>query len=201
MSRAGRERPKPAPEMVITDVEQLKAISDPLRLQLLERISGEPGRTWTAKELAETLDTRQTKLYHHLALLEERGFIRVAATRMVSGIQEKRYEATAHGYRVDHALLTGSGAQAAVSGALDAIFTKARHEILQAMASGVLPPDPTDARRKRLGLWSTHARLSPAGVKRVMRLVERIAEVAVDEDAEGDEYGLVVGFYPRAPED
>ena len=49
MAISARKLPEPASEMVITDVEQLKAISDPLRLSLLERISGEPGRGWTAK--------------------------------------------------------------------------------------------------------------------------------------------------------
>jgi DNA-binding transcriptional ArsR family regulator len=80
--------PKPRAEMVIGDVEQLKAISDPLRLRIIELMGEAPVRAWTAKELAERLGTKQTKLYHHLALLEERGFIRVAETRVVSGILE-----------------------------------------------------------------------------------------------------------------
>ena len=38
----------PADEIVISDVEQLKAISDPLRLRLIEIASEDPGRPWTA---------------------------------------------------------------------------------------------------------------------------------------------------------
>jgi len=201
MARTPRELPEPAPEMVITDVEQLKAISDPLRLQLLERISGDPRRAWTAKELAEDLDTKQTKLYHHLALLEERGFIRVAATRVVSGIQEKRYQATARSFRVDRSLLTGGGSDVAVAGALDAIFDKARGEILAGLRSGTINLDPKDPQRRRMGLWATHARLGPANVKRVIRLIEKLAEAGEADDPDGAEYGLVVGFYPRAARD
>jgi DNA-binding transcriptional ArsR family regulator len=188
-------------ELVITDVEQLKAISDPLRIQLLERISGDPARGWTAKELAEDLGTKQTKLYHHLALLEERGFIRVAATRVVSGIQEKRYQATAQSFRVDRSLLTGAGGDTAVSGALDAIFDKARGEILAGLRSGAINLDPDDPKRHRMGLWASHARLSPSSVKRVMRLVEKLAEAGDNDDPDGTEYGLLVGFYPRATKD
>src|SRR5918994_5939623 len=113
---------QPANEMVLTDVEQLKVIGEPLRLQLIEVMAEDPTRGWTAKELAEHLSTRQTKLYHHLGLLEEHGFIRVGETRVVSGILEKRYQATAHRYSVDRALLTGDGVEDAVSGAIDAIF-------------------------------------------------------------------------------
>jgi DNA-binding transcriptional ArsR family regulator len=201
MARATRKAPEPAAEMVITDVEQLKAISDPLRLQLLERISGEPGRTWTAKELAADLETKQTKLYHHLALLEQRGFIRVAATRVVSGIQEKRYRATASSFRVDRSLLTGADSEVATAGALDAIFDKARGEIMAGLRSGAINLDPKDPKRHRMGLWSSHARLSPAKVKRVMRLVEQLAEAGEADDPGGVEYGMLVGFYPRATKD
>ena len=201
MARTPRELPEPAAEMVITDVEQLKAISDPLRLQLLERISGEPGRGWTAKELAEDLRTKQTKLYHHLALLEERGFIRVAATRIVSGIQEKRYQATARSFRVERSLITGAGSEVAMAGALDAIFDKARGEIMAGLRNGAINLDPKDPKRHRMGLWASHARMSPASVKRVMRLVEKLAEAGEADDPDGADYGLLVGFYPRATKD
>jgi DNA-binding transcriptional ArsR family regulator len=184
--------------MVITDVEQLKVIGDPLRLQMIETMAEDPARAWTAKELAKQLATKQTKLYHHLGLLEEHGFIRVGETRVVSGILEKRYQATAHGYSVDRALLTGGGVEDAVSGAIDAIFEKARAEIVAGLRTGALNFDPEDPQRKRMGLWATHARLSPANVKRVMRLVEKLAQVDLDQDPEGAEYALLVGFYPRA---
>jgi DNA-binding transcriptional ArsR family regulator len=193
--------PEPVGEMVITDVEQLKVIGEPLRLQLIEVMAIDPARGWTAKELAEHLGTKQTKLYHHLALLEEHGFIRVAETRVVSGILEKRYQATAHGYHVDRALLTGAGAEGAVSHAIDAMFEKARSEILAGLRAGALNFDPDDPKRKRMGVWATHARLSPASVKRVMRLVEKLAEIDTDADPNGEEYGLLVGFYPRASKD
>jgi DNA-binding transcriptional ArsR family regulator len=137
----------PPVEMVITDVEQLKVIGDPLRLQLIETMAEDPGRGWTAKELAEELGTKQTKLYHHLGLLQQHGFIRVGETRVVSGILEKRYQATAHGFHVDRALLTGAGAENAVSVAIDAIFDKARTEILVGLRSGVLDFDPDDPKR------------------------------------------------------
>ena len=199
MAKPARQLPEPAAEMVITDVEQLKAISDPLRLQLLERISGEPGRGWTAKELAEDLETKQTKLYHHLSLLEERGFIRVAATRVVSGIQEKRYQATARSFRVDRSLLTGADSEVAMSNAVDAIFDKARGEIMAGLRSGIINLDPEDPNRHRMGLWASHARLSPANAKRVIRLLEKLAEAGETHDADGTDYGLLVSFYPRAP--
>lgn len=192
---------QPADEMVLTDVEQLKVIGEPLRLQLIEVMAEDPTRGWTAKELAQHLATKQTKLYHHLGLLEEHGFIRVGDTRVVSGILEKRYQATAHGYRVERSLLAGAGGETAVSGAIDAMFEKARNEIVTGLHSGAIQPDSDDPKRKRMRLSATTARLSPASVKRVMRLIDKLSDIDTNQDAGGDEYGLLVGFYPRASKD
>jgi len=37
--------------------------------------------------------------------------------------------------------------------------------------------------------------------KRVMRLIDKLSEIDTNQDADGDEYGLLVGFYPRASKD
>ena len=150
---------KPTAEFLITDVEQLKAVSDPLRLQIIDTMAEPPVRGWTAKELAARLGTKQTKLYHHLALLEERGFIRVAETRVVSGITEKRYAVVALSFRVDRSLVTGTAGTDAVSDMLDAIFEKAREEILAGQRSGLIDMSAEDFERRRSQLT-----LHPASV-------------------------------------
>src|SRR3954452_11214244 len=60
------------PERLISDVETLKAISDPLRLKILEVMDAQFGEPWSVKELASALDVPQTRLYHHVELLLER---------------------------------------------------------------------------------------------------------------------------------
>lgn len=188
---------RPAAELVITDVEQLKAMSDPLRLQLLDLMSDAPIRTWTARELAERLATKQTKLYHHLGMLEERGFIRVAETRMVSGILEKRYAVTALSFRLDRFLLTGPGGEGVVARVLDAVFEKARSEIVAGVRAGLIDMDTDDPVRRRMVLLSAHARLRPASVQKVLRQIEKLNAMDRVEDPDGTEYGMVLGFYPR----
>jgi DNA-binding transcriptional ArsR family regulator len=199
MTRARKTAREPRPEMVISDVEQLRAISDPLRIRLIEAMADLPLRGWTAKELAEQLRTKQTKLYHHLNLLEERGFIEVAETRMVSGILEKRYRVTAVSFRVERSLLTGGGTDA-IGDVLDAIFDKARSEIVAGQRAGLIDLGPEKAGHSTMALWASHARLAPASVRKVQRLVERLAAMDDLEEPDGVDYGLVVAFYPRATE-
>ena len=186
------------PELVLTDLEQLRVASDALRLQILDLVSSQPRKGWTAKELAEGLATKQTKLYHHLALLEEHGFLRIAGTRMVSGIQEKSYQITALNFRVDKSLLGGAGGERAVGEVLDAIFEKARTEILAGVHAGLFDIAEEDPKRRRMSLSMSHARLSPKSVKKLMRQVERLAAVDNLEEPDGEPYGLIVGFYPRS---
>jgi DNA-binding transcriptional ArsR family regulator len=189
---------QPRPELLLTDVEQLKVVSDPLRIQIIETMGDAPIRGWTAKELATRLGTKQTKLYHHLAMLEEHGFIRVAETRVVSGITEKRYAVVALSFRVDRGLLSGGAGADAVSGVIDAIFENARGEILAGQRAGLIDMSHEEFERRRMALWASHARLSPKSVQRVMKLIEKLADIDDLEEPDGSDYGLVLAFYPRA---
>lgn len=190
---------RPKVEKVIDDVEQLKAISDPLRLRMVEALADPAADGWTAKELAAHLGTKQTKLYHHLGLLVQHGIIRVVETRLVSGIQEKRYQAVAHSFRVDRSLIAG-GAGDTIGPVIDAIFDKARGEIIAGHQAGLLNLGEEDFEKRRAAVWATHARLSPSSQGKVMRLIERLADIDdLDEDA-GVPYGLLIAFYPRTDE-
>jgi DNA-binding transcriptional ArsR family regulator len=81
----------------VTEVETLKALADPVRLAILTtlmtgRRAGLP--VMSVKELAARLGEPQTKLYRHVKQLETAGLIHVAASRLVSGILEQRYQAS-----------------------------------------------------------------------------------------------------------
>lgn len=79
-----------ATDMELTSAEQLRALADPFRLRLFGGVSRQPG---SAKELAGRFDVPTTRLYHHLDLLEEHGFIEVVATRRSGARTERCYGA------------------------------------------------------------------------------------------------------------
>lgn len=187
--------------MVISDLDSLKVITDPLRLRLLEIISSDLERTWTAKEMARAIGTSQTKLYHHLSLMEQHGFVRVAETRLVSGILERRYAATAQGFRVDRSLLALGGGADSMAGAVDAVLDKTRAEILAGIRSGLIARAAEADQGRRMAFWDTHARLRPASVRRVVRLIKQLAEIDDTDEPGGAHYGLLVAFYPRTDEE
>ena len=71
----------------VRDVAALKALADPLRLQILIELL-DPR---TVKEVAAVVGGSPTRLYYHVNILEKAGLIRVVSRRKVSGIEERRY--------------------------------------------------------------------------------------------------------------
>ena len=122
----------------IDSVEGLRALADPVRLAILSaldtRVPDGPPPVMSVKELAQHLGEPQTKLYRHVKQLEAAGLIEVAATRMVSGIQEQRYRARQRDLRLSAALIRrhADETEAAVRSAFDAflsgVFDRARKE-------------------------------------------------------------------------
>ena len=81
----------------VSNVDVLKALADPLRMNLLYALTRGPGQELpvrSVKELAAELGEPQTKLYRHVKHLEAAGLIRAVASRVVSGILEQRYQAS-----------------------------------------------------------------------------------------------------------
>ena len=131
---------EPAGERVISDVETLKALSDPVRLRILETMVTAADDAWTVKRLAAAMGVGPTKLYHHVNILEERDLIRVAGTRVVSGIIEKSYRIAQLSLRLDRALLSGTGAdvRSSVHDVLAVVFDSVRDEIERGLSSGLI---------------------------------------------------------------
>ena len=96
---------KPVETLSIDTIEQLKAIADPLRQQLLHEFAKRPA---TTKQVAVALGYQPTRLYHHVSKLENSGLIRLVETRPVRGATEKYYEAAAPTIKIDHQALAAS---------------------------------------------------------------------------------------------
>ena len=95
------EEYQPAPLHIIKDLDAAKAITDPLRLQIIEVMLAAP---LTVKQIAEKLGLAASKLYYHINTLEKYGLVQVVDTTIHGNIIEKHYWVTAYDYRLDHEL-------------------------------------------------------------------------------------------------
>ncbi len=154
-------------QLVISDVPTLKAMADPLRLQILIELAD---HTRTVKEVAATLGVRPTRLYYHFKILEQSGLIRVVDRRMVSGIEERSYESVADSTTIAPEVIP-SGVKSGVVGAL---LNVVRAELELALLSGSMVIGDPEGAVPILSM--TALQLFPAEVeelqKRLMAIVE-----------------------------
>src|SRR4029453_14405359 len=145
----------PLTERVIADVETLKALSDPLRLRIVEAMVTRVEEPWTVKELSHVLGVPQTALYHHIDLLLDRDLIRPVERRVVSGIIETRYRIAQLSLKLDRRLFSADTREqaAVIHDVLQTVFDRSREEIETAIRVGAIDT-LEDARPERKLLLS-----------------------------------------------
>jgi DNA-binding transcriptional ArsR family regulator len=154
--------------LVIKDVSTMKALADPARLQILLELSARPK---TVKEVAGALDVPATRLYYHFKMLERARLIRVASKRMVSGIEERTYQATATSWTP----APDASSELVGSGLIDALV-----KLMQAELELAIGADPTaslgEADSPVPVLSLTRLALNDDDVAGVQRRIEGIME-------------------------
>jgi DNA-binding transcriptional ArsR family regulator len=126
----------------VGDVETLKALSDPLRLAILRAMMADVHAAYRVKDLAETLGQPVTRLYRHIKVLEAAGLIRVARTRLVSGIQESQYQVAQFALRLSRELLAAPGNAGEVADAFAAALNDVRDRLVHDVTTGRFQRDP-----------------------------------------------------------
>ncbi len=209
-------RPPSQPVRLISDLETLRLLTQPVRLRIVEALRAAPGPL-AVKELAIALGTSQTKLYYHVNLLEAADLIRVVATRVVSGITEKRYEAATYRIGVDRALLApGTSGNAGLEVLLSVILDQVRTDIRRSVAAGLIDLDlatsdqvlgPRQLVLGRKWFWMTEADVAAlnTGLNELWGrfTVEDLApDAALSNPAKRQSgaalFELLLGFYPTA---
>jgi len=198
-----QEQP-PGPEPValrsVASVGMLRAMADPTRLAILSALMDRHDDlpVMSVKELAARLGEPQTKLYRHMRQLEAAGLIRVASTRLVSGIVEQRYQASQRdltfdgGFLREHAEESDAAMRAMLERFRDGFVTAFRHKEL---APGAMPD--AEAYRKPT-LLLTELRVSPTRAREMREKLQEFQKwlgSVDDEDPDGIVVDVLVGYY------
>ncbi len=164
LAQVAGEEFEPAEQMVISKVESLRVMADTNRLRIVEVLAHKP---LTVKQIARQLGTSPTKLYYHINLLEEHGFIVVTSSRIVSGIIEKQYRAAANSFKIDHSLLSFSGGNLneGIDRLLSVVFEAARDDIRRGTRSGAIKLGKGNTDENNTVLGRTLARMTPEQFK------------------------------------
>ncbi|MED1569088.1 ArsR/SmtB family transcription factor [Bacillus paramycoides] len=83
------------PVLTLTTYSQLKALSDPLRAEMMIRLCERP---YTGQLLSEKFGISRAKIHYHLKELEKNGLIEIVYTEEKNGIIQKFYQSIAKGF-------------------------------------------------------------------------------------------------------
>ena len=165
----------------LTDLEELRALSDPLRV-LLFRLLRE--REQTVKELCDQLGESSTRLYYHVGELERVGLVRLVRTEARAGIVQKYYRAIARFLYVPFSLFQQGPDSAEAQAAVEwygVLLEQAIVDLRQALRDNIQDTDPDTIFAAR-----NFIRVTPAKAR---ELVERLnalqLEIIAADDPDG----------------
>ena len=177
---------------VIKDLDQIKALADPLRQRILGLLVNQPR---TTKQVAIELGEPLTKLYRHVEMLEQAGLITLVRTVPKRGATEKYFQAVARSFAV-----AGNSLSPEAATEVEEMFSKAFEEILSEVRAGVCrvggdqPAGPG-----RAFLASCEVRVTP---ERLIELQERLAGLAQEFSCEDGEtvapFKLLIAMCPKS---
>lgn len=186
----------------IKDLETLRAMSDPLRVQIIELLIAQ---SLTVKQVAEKLGLAPSKLYYHFATLEKLGLIEVAETRMVANMVEKTYQSRADVVDVDPALFqfAKQGENEPFHMAINSVIDATREDIIRSLQARQFQLEQgAQEQPRRFIINRVVSRISEARVGEFQdRLIALMQEFEAENDtsargAKLQPYALTVAFYP-----
>lgn len=181
---------------ILTEMEQVKALADPLRTRVLEALCQKP---MTTKQVALQLGEKPTKLYHHVEILERAGLVQLVETRPNRGTVEKYYQAVARQFALDRKLLAAMPGASAPGAEIADLFTNALeetiNEIRESAEAGLLKPqeDRMTAILSRGQVCATKEQMD----RLLQTLQAWLEECRTANDQRGAaHYRLTIAFYP-----
>jgi len=175
----------------IKDLEQVRLLSDPLKLQLLQAFAEDPK---TTKQVATEIGESITKLYRHVDALFDAGLLEIAGEKQKRGTIERTFRAIAQRFEADHSLFSDDGSGDGMSTARDMLRT-AEDEIIDVLANAN-PDEEEEAILMRLRCKASPQRI--AELRRTLKeWIDSTQGEFEDEDEENaQEIGALIAFYP-----
>jgi len=168
---------------------QLKALTHPMRLQIVRCLADKPQ---TTTQVAELLDQCPLNLYYHIRVLEEAGLIEVVKTRTKGNLIERYYRSVARVFT------------AAIPKTHDTQGSDTLPEAIQTVLAAV----ESDARQSDLASGlpviasNQHIRASRHKIKEMTRRIqETIEQVGLSDQEQGELCSFTVLFIPLGHKD
>ena len=173
----------------IKDLEQVRLLSDPLKLRLLQAFA-ESAKT--TKQVATELGESVTKLYRHVDALHESGLLVVTEEKQKRGTIERTFRAVAHRFEADHSLFTDAAGEEGTDAARE-MLRVGEAEILDVLAKA------NEDQEEQAIVMRIRGRASPAEIAELRATLKRWIDSLpnCDEAPANDarDFGGLIAFY------
>lgn len=180
------------PIYTIKELEQVKVLTHPLRLRIIEFLIDEPR---TTRQVADLLEDKPSNLYYHFNQLEDAGLIEVVKTRQKGNLLEKYYRTVASEFVIDRSLFRIQGH--AFQEMVETILEATGEEITKSLQNGKLIPE-------KEGNHLTIRKQLRGNREEIEAFYQKLEDLRTEAEklaqgSEGEEtYGLTLLFYPEA---
>jgi predicted ArsR family transcriptional regulator len=179
----------------IKALEQVRLLSDPFKLQLLQAFAQGPK---TTKQVATELNESVTKLYRHVDALHDAGLLLISEQKQKRGTVERTFQAVARRFEADHTLFSDEEGEAGGQAARD-MLRVVEGEILQALAR------PDDNQGPEAIFMRLHCKASPQRITQLRAALRDWIDLAQEDDDDEvddtEEIGALIAFYPVSKKD
>ena len=174
----------------IKDLEQIKLLSDPIKLQLIQAFSESDK---TIKEVAIELGVKITKLYRHVDALFDAGLILITEEKKKRGTVERTFRSVAHRFEADHTLFNVTNNDEGIDTVRE-MLRVCEDEILTALSKDEQDNSPEPI------VMKLRCKLTPKRLDELKESLNKwIESVVAEENTVGEnleEFGAYVAFYP-----
>ena len=187
------ERAEP---FMVSTIEQIKALTHPLRQRILECFAL---KARTTKQVADELGEKPTRLYHHVSALERAGLIRLVETRPKRGTTEKYFAAVAKRFEIDPRTFSAEGGRLSIAApsvaVLEGLFENTRAELATLIEREEVDTLAAQALFTRIEVRGDRATIVAAR-ERIEALVRALHEDSRDGVEDSEVHRLILGWYP-----
>jgi len=171
----------------VSSLEALRAVSDSQRHRILSLLIRQ---ALTPSQIATKLKIARTRVYYHLDLLREHGFIRVVGERPVAAMIERTYRACAQRFHVDRRMLAAGGPVSAVNDVQAQLLERAADDLRASPEGGDGGGSACEVLVSRSFL-----RLSPRRARDLRAALQSLVEEYAESDAQGGAYELAFALF------
>ena len=175
--------------MKIRQLEQIRLLADPLKLQLIQAFAeGEK----TTKQVATELNQGVTRLYRHVDALHQAGLLEIVREQPKRGTVERTFRTVARRFEADRSLFVNQESTESVDTVRDMLRAGEDELIGAIMEHG--GGEESDAIFMRI-----RCKRSPDQIEELRRMLNEWVESTQDDDSQDEdaiEIGAMIALYP-----